>query len=292
MLILNSPQVVQETVTRWKKEAKLTFVPTMGGLHEGHRQLVKRAKLHGQKIVVSIFVNPLQFAPNEDFAHYPRTLAEDTEMLRDMEVDLLFTPTEKDLYPAGFATSVSVGKLSQHLCGKSRPGHFEGVATVCLKLFQITQPDFVVFGEKDFQQLRIIEQMCEDLNLPLTVIAHETVRDKDGLALSSRNRYLSPEQRECAAVLPKAMEEARDFLRVKAKATVGEVRDIVSRVILSTDMSIEYSEIASEEDLLPEDPRREILTMVKPRLFVALHLGSIRLIDNIALCVSNHEKTP
>src|SRR5262249_13763307 len=155
---------------RWKLESPIAFVPTMGCLHEGHVALIRRAKELAKRVVVSIFVNPMQFSPGEDFEKYPRAFEADKELLEKEGVDLLFAPTVKDLYPEGFSTKISVGEITDRLCGKFRPGHFDGVATVCLKLFEITRCDFAVFGEKDFQQLRVIQQMTADLNLPVAII--------------------------------------------------------------------------------------------------------------------------
>lgn len=291
MVTLNSPQIVQETMLRWKKDSKIALVPTMGCLHAGHLSLVRKAKAYAEKTAVSIFVNPLQFGPKEDFSLYPRTLQEDSDKLKSLDVDLLFTPSETDLYPSGFSTAIAVGGLTRHLCGASRPGHFEGVATVCLKLFLITQADYAIFGEKDFQQLRVIEQMVEDLNLPLSIIPHETVREADGLAYSSRNRYLTPEQRQRAGQIPEALRQANEEALSHSQCVASKLMRLVSTRLSAADMKIDYAEIASESDLVPVSPERPIRDISRPRFFLAAHLGTTRLIDNIQLYSGTHEKT-
>jgi pantoate--beta-alanine ligase len=268
---------------RWKRDAKIAFVPTMGCLHDGHLQLVETAKRFGQKTIVSIFVNPLQFGPNEDFEKYPRTFEVDSAKLEAMGVDLLVAPSPKDFYPEGFSTTVRVDKLSEHLCGATRKGHFEGVATVCLKLFQVTQADFAIFGEKDFQQLRVLQQMTEDLNLPLAIVPEPIVRETDGLALSSRNRYLSPEQRSWASHLPLALNAARTFCRDEESVTVGEIVAIAAKEIAKTPMEIEYLCVAPERTLVPEPSSSKLSELPMPRLFVAVRAGTTRLIDNCSL---------
>ena len=277
MLTLNSPQVVQETILRWKREHRVAFVPTMGNLHDGHLRLVTEAKRFGTKVIVSIFVNPLQFGPKEDFARYPRTLQEDTAKLEAAGADLLFAPEVDDLYPPGFSTRVIVGHLAEPLCGSFRPGHFDGVATVCLKLFQITQADFAVFGEKDFQQLRVLQQLVADFNLPLTIVPVATVREPDGLALSSRNQYLSPEDRKVAPALYEALRLALDA------ETAGEALARARARLEPTPFQLEYLEIVSGVDLKPVDPAAHIAAVPYPRIFAAARLGTTRLIDNLSL---------
>lgn len=285
MLILHSPQIVQEKIKRWKQESKIALVPTMGCLHEGHLSLIRMARSYAQKVIVSIFVNPLQFGPHEDYERYPKTFEADSEKLRSLEVDLVFHPSVEDLYPKGFSTRVSVGSLSSTLCGRSRFGHFDGVATICLKLFEITQSDFAIFGEKDFQQLRVIQQLCGDLNLPISILAHEVVRDPDGVALSSRNSYLSESQRIVARRIPQFIHWARDFSRDQPDVTVDRILKGTKEHLTVPELEIDYVEVASEKDLTPTPPTTRIADIFRPRLFVAARIGETRLIDNMSLSI-------
>lgn len=283
MLLLKSPEVVQETALRWKRESRIAFVPTMGCLHEGHLKLVAKARELAEKVIVSIFVNPLQFAPGEDFERYPRPFEEDQAALERMGVDSLFHPSVADLYPDGFSTRVAVGDLSRHFCGISRPGHFEGVVTVCLKLFQITQADFAVFGEKDFQQLQIIRKMTADLNLPLTVVAHPTVREEDGLAMSSRNRYLTPEERQNALALPEALKRMRAISRSHPDTSVADMVATAKTALEKAGLAIDYLAVASSRDLVPAVGSTPIGQVAEPRALAAVKIGKTRLIDNVRL---------
>jgi len=283
MLVLSSSQEMQQTALRWKREHAIAFVPTMGCLHEGHLRLVRKARTLGKKCVVSIFVNPLQFVKGEDYEKYPRTLEADKERLNELEVDLLFAPTDKEFYRGGFQSEVQVSQLSQHLCGKSRPGHFRGVTTVCLKLFQITQADYAVFGEKDFQQLRVIQQMVLDLNVPLAIIPHEIVREEDGLAMSSRNRYLTPEQRRWAAKIPETVNLVRERAKLNPNVSVESLLELAQRNLTSVPLTIDYVEIASERTLKPEKRSILLSAIEAPHFFVAVKVGSTRLIDNTSL---------
>ena len=203
---------VRERVRGWHAEGlRVAFVPTMGNLHAGHMSLIDAARAHGERFVASIFVNPMQFGPNEDFAHYPRTPREDEGMLAAAGCDLMFMPDVVEIYPNGpeHAARVEVPVLSHILDGEFRPGHFQGVATIVAKLFNIVEPDAAVFGEKDFQQLAVIRRMVADLCIPVTIIGAATLREHDGLAMSSRNKYLSPAQREQAIILWRAIQQAR-----------------------------------------------------------------------------------
>lgn len=278
MRVLSNPIEVQEQTRAWKD--RVAFVPTMGALHAGHLELVRIAKAHAPKVVVSIFVNPLQFGPNEDLAKYPRTLDADLAGLRELSVDLVFVPTIEDLYPAGHSTRIQVGKLGAALCGRSRPGHFEGVATVCLKLFHITGADLAVFGEKDFQQVRVLEQMVSDLNLSIELVRAPIVREPDGLAMSSRNRYLSEDERKLAAGIPETMAQ----LRRVARAPNALVADIVSCAREGLrQMDVEYLEVCSESTLLPEQADVPLSKIPSPHFFLAVKIGRTRLIDNMPL---------
>lgn len=281
MLTLSSPQVVQETVLRWKRDGKkIAFVPTMGALHDGHLALVESAKQLADKVIVSIFVNPLQFAPTEDFSNYPRPIESDSAKLEKLAVDVLFNPSEKEFYPETFVTQVKIGRLTEHLCGKFRPGHFDGVATVCLKLFEITQSDYAIFGEKDFQQLRVLQQLAADLNLPLAIVPHPTMRESDGLAMSSRNAYLDENQRALAVRISQGARAAMRHFQAHPQATAGEVLSAAAGLLEHPDIRIEYLEIASESDLVPVKLTVRLADIATPRLFFALRVGATRLIDN------------
>ncbi|MEJ5296040.1 MAG: pantoate--beta-alanine ligase, partial [Fimbriimonadales bacterium] len=202
-------------VRQWVQECRrageaVHFVPTMGYFHEGHLSLMRRAKADGGRVIVSLFVNPLQFGPQEDFERYPRDFERDRAMAESVGVDAMFVPEASEMYPPDFQTQVRVQRLSQPLCGRSRPGHFEGVATVVLKLFHIVTPDRAYFGEKDYQQLRIIQQLVRDLNLTVEIVPCPIVREPDGLAMSSRNVYLTPEERAAATVLYRSLQWAQE----------------------------------------------------------------------------------
>ncbi|MCB0405179.1 MAG: pantoate--beta-alanine ligase [Bdellovibrionales bacterium] len=276
MQILQSPAEVQKITREWG--APVALVPTMGALHAGHLSLVEIARSVAKRVVVSIFVNPLQFAQGEDLAKYPRTFDADVSLLREKGVDLLFAPEATEFYPRGFSTKVHVSGLTDSLCGASRAGHFEGVTTVCLKLFQVTSAQFAVFGEKDFQQLRVIEQMVEDLNLPLDIVRGPIVREADGLAMSSRNRYLSPVERRLASRIPEAIKAVHSF------GPDAVVRDVIegARRLLG-DISVDYLHVCSEFTLRPEGPEVLLSKILSPHFFLAVKIGQTRLIDNTPL---------
>ncbi len=207
------------------------LVPTMGALHRGHISLIERSGKHGDFVVVSIFVNPTQFGPKEDLAKYPRPLREDLQICKDHGVDVVFVPDAKEMYGERKLTWVNVDKIAEPLCGRFRPGHFRGVATVCAKLFNIVQPDVAYFGQKDAQQLAVIKRMVADLNFPLKVVACPTVRDADGLALSSRNQYLSPQQRKDATCIYRSLKTAREMIKAGAtnpKTITAQMRKILN----------------------------------------------------------------
>jgi pantoate--beta-alanine ligase len=273
---------LREAVDTLRAKGSLALVPTMGALHEGHLALVREARAKAASVAVSIFVNPAQFGPGEDLDAYPRRFAEDSAMLDAEGVDLLWAPPASEVYPAGFATTVSVAGVSEGLCGAMRPGHFDGVATVVAKLFNQVRPDLAVFGEKDWQQLAVIRRMARDLDLthPHVEAIHgvPTVREADGLALSSRNRYLSAGDRERAAALPRAMREAA--ARIEDGANVTQALAALEEALLGGGFaSVDYAELADAETLsplteLPEHPAR---------LLVAARIGGTRLIDNMAV---------
>ena len=280
MQTVNRQPELREAVDMLRVKGPLALVPTMGALHEGHLALVREAKARAASVVVSIFVNPTQFGPNEDLDAYPRQLAEDSWMLEAEGVDLLWAPLVDEVYPEGFATTVSVRGVSEGLCGASRPGHFDGVATVVCKLFNQVRPDLAVFGEKDWQQLAVIRRMARDLDLmqPSAETIHgvPTVREADGLALSSRNRYLSPEDRRRAAALPSAMREAIERIE-RADPVPTALAALKHALIEGGFESVDYAELADAESLDPLDKLGERPAL----LLVAARIGGTRLIDNM-----------
>jgi pantoate--beta-alanine ligase len=269
---------LRELVSTWRRQhQRIALVPTMGNLHDGHIRLVTQAREAAQRVIVSTFVNPLQFGPNEDFAAYPRTPEEDCRLLEKARADLLFQPEVTDIFPAGHqhSTIVDVPELSNVLCGAFRPGHFAGVATVVAKLLNIVQPDVALFGEKDYQQLLIIRRAVSDLCMPIEVRGMPTTRDADGLALSSRNRYLSAEERTIAPRLFAALEGARR--EVEAGATQFElIEQSGMQNLVEAGFRPDYFAIRQAHDLQPvQDPAAEI------RILAAARLGRARLIDNV-----------
>jgi pantoate--beta-alanine ligase len=254
---------------------RIALVPTMGALHDGHMALVDAAKRAADRVVVSIFVNPKQFGPNEDLAKYPRKEAADSRLLSGAGVDVLWMPPVEVVYPDGFATNVSVSGVSEVLEGAHRPGHFDGVATVVAKLFAQVQPDIALFGEKDWQQLAVIRRMTADLNLPVEIQSVPTQRDDDGLALSSRNAYLLPEDRARAVALPRALGAAAKAIAEggDTEAALAQARDTLT----GAGFEIDYVALADAETLGAPAPGRPL------RLLAAAKIGGTRLIDNIAL---------
>jgi len=262
---------------RAELQGTLALVPTMGALHAGHMALIDEAKKRADRIAASIFVNPAQFGPNEDLARYPRREAEDARMLEEAGCDLLWAPPVADVYPDGFSTKISVAGVSERWEGEARPGHFDGVATVVAKLLLSVRPDVALFGEKDFQQLAVIRRMAADLNIAVEIVGVPTVREEDGLALSSRNAYLSPDERERAVALPNALKAARDA--ILAGSPVGAaLRDAKQSLVDAGFLRIDYFALVDAARLEPLDaPAGEM------RLIAAAVIGTTRLIDNLPL---------
>lgn len=265
----------KELRQRLAGETNVAFVPTMGALHEGHLSLVRAAKARGDAVVVSIFVNPLQFGPNEDLDRYPRPLERDIDLLKQEGVDMCYTPTAGAMYPKGFKTGVRVAELGDVLCGVMRPGHFDGVATVVAKLFNQVQPHRAYFGEKDYQQLCIIRRMVGDMDMPIEIIGMPTMREADGLAMSSRNQYLSKEERTTASSLYAVLKETAE--KIQQGEPVSEALHKAESALLEKGFThVDYCALCQAETL-------EFLDAPEPncRLLVAAHLGKTRLIDNI-----------
>lgn len=279
MQIVSTIKEVKAVVKKWKEEGHtIGFVPTMGFLHEGHGSLITAAREANEKIVVSIFVNPMQFGPNEDFDSYPHDLERDSKICENLGADLIFHPTPEEMYPQDFFTYVDMSVLTEELCGLNREGHFRGVCTVVNKLFNITQPDRAYFGEKDAQQLAIIKQMVKDLCMNVEVIGCPTVREEDGLAKSSRNTYLSPEDRAAALIVSDTISLGESL--VKEGETNAEKLIAAMEAHLRTEpkAKIEYVKVVDGETLQPT-------STIKPGVLVAIavHIGKTRLIDNFSV---------
>jgi pantoate--beta-alanine ligase len=283
--IAESVKALRRQVEAWKAAGeRVALVPTMGALHEGHISLVKVARRRRCRVVSSIFVNPTQFAPTEDFSKYPRTFDNDCAMLADASCDLVFAPQVAEMYPDGFTTTVTLnGPAKAGLEDRFRPTHFDGVATVVAKLFTQCRPDIAIFGQKDYQQLMVVTRMARDLDLGVEVIGAPTVREKDGLAMSSRNRYLTSEERAQAALLPKLLNEATAVIRAGGK--ISEVTDKAAAALTAAGYAVDYVEVRHEETLAP-------VTSLKDgplRILAAAKLGKTRLIDNLAVFVNPSE---
>jgi pantoate--beta-alanine ligase len=274
---------------KWADEMRargqsIGFVPTMGFLHEGHLSLMKRGREVANLLVVSIFVNPAQFGPGEDFEDYPRALEKDLALLEDLGADVVFTPKEEEVYPEGYETYVRQENLPNHLCGLSRPVFFTGVATVVAKLFHIVKPHVAVFGEKDYQQLAVIRKMVRDLNFDIEILGGPTVREPDGLAMSSRNAYLRPDQRSSALALIESLHLVRDLVK-KGETDAGKLLDIAREHILAKkETLIDYVSICDPESLVDvENVSGKVL------MALAVKVGKTRLIDNMILTPSKKE---
>jgi len=261
------------------------IVPTMGSLHEGHLSLVRRARRETDRVVVSIFVNPLQFAPGEDFGSYPRSIRRDAKLLREAETDVLFLPTEERLYPSGFSTRIEVDELDEVLCGRSRPGHFRGVCTIVMKLLQASLPDRLYLGQKDYQQATILRRMVRDLDVPVRTVVCPIVRERDGLAMSSRNVYLSEEERNWAPALQAALADAKRRILAGDWSSPGAVTRSVKSRLRSGPGNTEYVELLHADTLQP-------VRVLEGELVLALahRLGGARLIDNVLIRVPRERK--
>ena len=280
MKTIESASEMQQAALALRAQGRrIGFVPTMGNLHDGHLSLVRIAKQHADVVVVSIFVNPTQFGPNEDFAAYPRTFEADRALCEAEGVDLVFYPSVPDMYPAGASVSVTEKSLSRTLCGAARPGHFDGVCTVVAKLFNVVLPHVAVFGEKDAQQLRVIRRLVRDLRFPVEIVPGPTVREPDGLAQSSRNQYLTPAQRPQAACLRRALDEAERLFAGGERDPRTIVAAMRARIAEAPDAKIDYVSIVDDETLQPlAGP------IVRPALAaLAVWVGKPRLIDNAVL---------
>lgn len=279
MQVITTVAAMQQTALDWRaSKTSIGFVPTMGYLHAGHISLVKQARDRvgaSGKVVVSIYVNPTQFSPSEDLAKYPRDLARDTELCAAAGVDVLFVPTDAEMYPSGFSTYVVEEQLAYKMEGITRPHHFRGVTTVVSKLFNLVLPSVSVFGAKDYQQAAIIQQMVRDLNFPIEIIVAPTVRETDGLALSSRNKYLNPEQRKQALILSRSIQFARETV-AKSPVSAVQLREDVGRMIATaSEARLDYVEFFDPRTLV-------LLDRVQPgaQMALAVYFGATRLIDN------------
>ncbi len=279
MEIARTPTELSAHIDRLKSAGKkIAFVPTMGALHTGHLSLVDLARKNADAVVASIFVNPTQFGPNEDFSRYPRQETADAEMLKKAGVDILFLPTVEAMYPTGAVSDIAVPEhLGAILCGAYRPGHFDGVATVVARLLKLAQPTHAVFGEKDFQQLMVIRWLVDKLKLGITIIPAPILREKDGLAMSSRNAYLTPEERALAPLLFCTLNAVAESC--KENVSVAEALAEGKQHLTEKGFKMDYLEIRSGKNLEPLVK----LTTEPARIFVAVHLGKTRLIDNISI---------
>jgi len=280
MEIIRTISWMKETVRQARAENHVIgFIPTMGALHEGHLSLIRRARVDCSRVYASIFLNPTQFGPNEDLSRYPKTFESDVEKLTAAGVEVLFAPEINEIYPPGFRTYVNVEGLSERLEGRSRPGHFRGVTTVVLKLFEIVQPQFAYFGRKDAQQVRILQQMAIDLNLNVEIVVCPIVREGEGLALSSRNTYLNSEERRAATVLQRALDESRRELNSGTRDAL-QLQTTIRRVLSSEPLArVDYVEIVDAESFEPVSSigARPVYALL------AIFIGKTRLIDNLLI---------
>lgn len=279
MEILSTIKEIREYLALKRKAGRsIGFVPTMGYFHAGHQSLMRRARQDNDTVVVSLFVNPIQFGPKEDLRTYPRDLQRDARMAEEAGVDVIFNPTPEEMYPSGYCTYVEVTGLIDTLCGASRPGHFRGVTTVVSKLFNIVMPDQAYFGMKDYQQFKVVERMTQDMNLPIEIVGMPTYREPDGLAMSSRNSYLNPDERKAALILSNTLSYAQDLLKA-GNVSVKELKPMIEAYIKSEPLaSIDYAEIVDIDNLQSLDEIKD-----RALLALAVRIGKTRLIDNAIL---------
>ncbi|EPY6472292.1 pantoate--beta-alanine ligase [Clostridium sporogenes] len=276
MNIVYTIKDTKEIIKKWKEEnLSIGYVPTMGYLHEGHASLIKKAREENDRVVVSIFVNPIQFGPNEDYSTYPRDLTKDSSLCDEFGADLIFNPEASEMYPNKMYSHVNVNILTENLCGEKRPGHFQGVCTVLTKFFNIITPTRAYFGEKDAQQLAVVKKMVQDLNFPIKIIGCPIIRESDGLAKSSRNTYLSEEERKSALVLNKSLKEALNALN-HGERNLNNIKNIIVNMINKEPLAkIDYVNIVDSANLQPvEEIQSSIL------IAIAVYIGKTRLIDN------------
>lgn len=284
MRVVETIEALRSEITTWQSEGKtIGFVPTMGFLHAGHLALMEKARMENDVLVTSVFVNPTQFGPGEDFEAYPREPQRDAALMTSVGVDLAFMPSAAELYPKGYVTYVEVeGEITQQLCGKSRPGHFKGVTTIVSKLFNLVQPDRAYFGMKDAQQLAVLQRMTADLNMPVTIVPCPIVREADGLALSSRNVYLSVEQRQEALALSQSLKKAQVAVQNGVRDPQLILDLIAERLSQAKGARVDYASVVDAGTLMPVD-------RLKSKILVALavYFGKTRLIDNVILEVED-----
>jgi len=274
---------IAELRARLNNERAVAFVPTMGNLHEGHLNLVRLARDHGSCVVASIFVNPLQFGPTEDFDRYPRTLEADCAKLQGL-ADMVFAPAVDEMYPVQQTVFVEPPPVANELCGASRPGHFRGMATVVLKLLNIVQPQVALFGKKDYQQLHIIRQLVAQLNLPARIVGGETVRAADGLALSSRNQYLSADQRSEAVFLYRTLQEMRQAI-LQGERDFEHLQKRAVEALAARGWLLDYVAVRNQSDLQPASPAQGEPAQRELVILAAARLGNTRLLDNVEVCL-------
>lgn len=276
VIVARTPKEVKETIRDWKKQGySIGLVPTMGYLHEGHGSLIERAVKENDKVMVSVFVNPIQFGPNEDLETYPRDFDADLQMIEKLRADMVFHPEPSDMYAPDFSTTISVAGVSENLCGARRPGHFNGVCTVVTKLFNLSEADRAYFGQKDAQQLAVVRRMVRDLNANIEIVGCPIIREDDGLAKSSRNTYLNPDERKAATVLSKALRTGKQMIESgekNAEVVKSKITEIISKEPLA---KIDYVEITDWNSIEPVD-----IIDRSTLCAIAVYIGNTRLIDN------------